>query len=236
MRKRGTASPQPISGDNVSVKTFEVAVSRTSEEGKSGRRDGYPPLITIVLGVSPSSTDPGISQSIANLQTTISARIPDDNPPAVLVRKDVQGGSARAEEFTMAVVGYLVRPCVTPEEYAAALPGKTEEEKEKIAEDIRKELAREPDPVSGDPLGGVCRAMIKREGDNAPDICLFPGSREGSLFTMRRGEYCVDERRTFYSKSFEGDCKDQERLPNPLIDSIEVNEYKVCDVINTIQR
>ena len=243
MRQGGSSPSQPVSGDNVSVMRFDIAVSRTGNAGEFGRKDGYPPLITIVVGVAPSSTDPGISGSIVNLQTTVSSRLPDDSPAQLLVQKFVDstnGGNAQPSDFTMAVVGYHVRPCETPEQYAASLssdPAVQQKTVDTIRNDPQQGLTREP--TSADPLGGVCRTMIQRTGSDKPDVCLSVGSSTGTWVAMARGEYCVDELWSSYHKSFEGSAAQDPKVVGDCakentggIDSIEVSQDKICVVRN----
>ena len=62
------ANYQSITGDNVSVKYLTFVIFGNTEG------DQWNPRITITLGVAPSSSDPGISNDVLNLQTSISAR------------------------------------------------------------------------------------------------------------------------------------------------------------------
>lgn len=59
-----------ITSNNVNIRSlaFEIFGNQAN--------DGYPPRITIVLAVSPSSTDPALNSSVINLQTTVSSRQP----------------------------------------------------------------------------------------------------------------------------------------------------------------
>ena len=73
------ASAQPITGNNVVVKYLIFTLSGNTEG------DNWTPRITISLGVAPNSSDPGIANSVLDLQTTISARGIDCDASAVPV-------------------------------------------------------------------------------------------------------------------------------------------------------
>jgi prepilin-type N-terminal cleavage/methylation domain-containing protein len=60
-------SPQVITGSNVNI-----VYLRFDRSGTDDYTDGYPPRITITMGVSPLEV--GVSQNITNLQATISSR------------------------------------------------------------------------------------------------------------------------------------------------------------------
>jgi len=68
----GTA--QSITGDTVSVKYLQFRLFGQTEG------DNWPPRITLYLGISPSSTDPGIASDTIDLETTVSARTIDCDP------------------------------------------------------------------------------------------------------------------------------------------------------------
>jgi len=61
-------TPAALTGDNVTVK-YLIFTLRGNIEG-----DGWPPLVTISLGVAPSSTDPAITGTVLHFQTSVSAR------------------------------------------------------------------------------------------------------------------------------------------------------------------
>ncbi len=63
-----------ITGNTVSVKYLKFQLYGQTEG------DHWPPRVTISLGISPSSTDPGISSDVLNLETTVSARTIDCEP------------------------------------------------------------------------------------------------------------------------------------------------------------
>ena len=231
-----------ITSDNVRITNAIFSVQGTGKSGATrGSDDGFPPRITIALRAEASSTDPSLNGIGVSLQTTVSARLMDDLPPTLQVRKKVdnnKGGSSTEGQFTMAVVGYKVRPCLSPEAYAGTQSSLTTEAQKKLAEDIRKELTREPNHEKNlkgdeiDPLGGVCRNFIK-DPVPPPDICLFSGSQKGSVVTLAKGQYCVDERPLGnYQKRFEQDCKGEMTGD---MGAIKVNDVKICDVYNTGQ-
>ncbi|MBI2888297.1 MAG: type II secretion system protein [Candidatus Liptonbacteria bacterium] len=214
-RMKQVATPQSstvflgggIIGDNVRVTNAAFDVQGTD------KKDGFPPRVTIMLGVVASTTDPGISGSPVRLQTTVSARLMDDDPPTLTVRKDVRNlstGIATSSDFTMAVVGYKVRPCGKPANYS-------EEQWHNAVEELKK---------------GICGDFINRT-PNKPDVCIFAGSQKGTTMTLAEGEFCVDERQLGnYTKSFDRDCKGQsEALPE--LGRVAVNEAVTCDVYNT---
>jgi prepilin-type N-terminal cleavage/methylation domain-containing protein len=73
------ASAQPITGNNVVVKYLIFTLSGNTEG------DHWTPRVTISLGVAPSSSDPGITNSVLDLQTSVSARGIDCDAKAVPV-------------------------------------------------------------------------------------------------------------------------------------------------------
>jgi len=62
---------EAITNSNVTVKYFNVVLFGNTEG------DNWNPRITVSLGITPSSSDPAIQDSVLNLQTTISARTID---------------------------------------------------------------------------------------------------------------------------------------------------------------
>ena len=60
-----------ITGGDITVKYLKFYLYGQVED------DHTPPRVTIVIGVAPSSTDPGVASDIINLQTTVSSRIID---------------------------------------------------------------------------------------------------------------------------------------------------------------
>lgn len=75
-------TPQPLLSSNVKVKYLKFEMFGNIEG------DTWPPRITIIMGVAPSSTDPAISTNILNFETTVSGRQMDcssgpnaTNPP-----------------------------------------------------------------------------------------------------------------------------------------------------------
>jgi len=67
--RRGVASAmQAITSDNVSVKYMTFTIFGNMEG------DSWTPRVTITMGIAPNSTDPGITNTVLNLQTTVSAR------------------------------------------------------------------------------------------------------------------------------------------------------------------
>jgi len=60
------AAAETITGQNVSIKYLLFCVAGNFQN------DGYPPRITISLGVSPKA--PGVENNVTNIETTISAR------------------------------------------------------------------------------------------------------------------------------------------------------------------
>lgn len=71
---------QPLTGDDVTVRYLSFRLFGQLEG------DHWPPRITILLGISPSSTDPTVANDILNFQTTVSARqidcVPGSDPPS----------------------------------------------------------------------------------------------------------------------------------------------------------
>lgn len=67
----GGGSAQSITGNTVSVKYLQFRLFGQTEG------DHWPPRITISIGISPSSTDPAVSNDVFNLETTVSARTID---------------------------------------------------------------------------------------------------------------------------------------------------------------
>ncbi len=59
---------QPITGDNASVQYLSFELIGNSEG------DGYPPRITITVGISSPTSTGGISSIVSRIQTTVSAR------------------------------------------------------------------------------------------------------------------------------------------------------------------
>jgi prepilin-type N-terminal cleavage/methylation domain-containing protein len=199
-----------ITGDNVRVTNAKFSVQGTGKSNPSDPKaksdDGFPPRVTIALEVVASTTDPAIAASPVRLQTTVSARLMDDEPPALQVRKKVEnqpppvGGTATSSDFTLAVVGNKVRPCERPADM-------TKQDEEAAVEKIRN---------------GRCKELF--EPPSAPNVCFFHGSEAGTWVTLAKGAYCVDELQyTNYTRRFERDCKG----------SIGVNEVKYCDVYNS---
>ncbi len=66
-----STQPQSITGNTVSVKYLQFRLFGQTEG------DHWPPRITISIGISPSSTDPAVSNDVFNLETTVSARTID---------------------------------------------------------------------------------------------------------------------------------------------------------------
>ena len=71
-----SAASEPLVGSAVSVKYLRFQLYGQVED------DHAPPRVTISLGIAPSSTDPGIANTVINLQTTVSARSCPTAPPA----------------------------------------------------------------------------------------------------------------------------------------------------------
>ena len=65
--------PLSITGDTITVKYLQFRLFGQTEG------DHWPPRITIVIGVAPSSTDPAVENDVINLETTVSSRIIDCN-------------------------------------------------------------------------------------------------------------------------------------------------------------
>lgn len=59
---------QSITGNDVSVKYLHFILYGNLEG------DHWTPRVTVAIGVAPSSTDPGVSGDVLNMETTISAR------------------------------------------------------------------------------------------------------------------------------------------------------------------
>lgn len=66
---------QSVTGDTVSVQRLEFLLYGQTEG------DTWPPRVTILLTVAPSSTDPAIAGDTFNLETTVSARSIDCTEP-----------------------------------------------------------------------------------------------------------------------------------------------------------
>jgi type II secretory pathway pseudopilin PulG len=64
----------PLTSSNVTVKYLSFRLFGNKEG------DGWTPRVTIQLGISPSTTDPAISNTVLNFETTVSARQIDCNP------------------------------------------------------------------------------------------------------------------------------------------------------------
>ncbi|MCR4328092.1 MAG: prepilin-type N-terminal cleavage/methylation domain-containing protein [Patescibacteria group bacterium] len=210
-----------VSSGSVKVQNLEFSISGNKPgsdvSSVSNQPDGYPPRITIKISVAPNSDDPGISGSAMSLQTTVSARLIDDQPPALRVRKFVQNteGTAEPKDFMMAVVGNKVRPCTRWEDLTDAQRGNIP----------RESLLVEPGTVEGNPDGGACRDMIAPLMDN---VCYFRGSEEGTIVTLAEGAFCVDELpNSSYEKFFDDDCRNSEGHG-----SVQVGETKTCSLIN----
>lgn len=67
-------TPQSVTGDTVSVKYLQFLLFGQLEG------DQWTPRITITMGITPSSTDPGVESTTFNLETTVSARNIDCKP------------------------------------------------------------------------------------------------------------------------------------------------------------
>ncbi|HVM76657.1 MAG TPA: type II secretion system protein [Candidatus Paceibacterota bacterium] len=65
---------QPLTGSDVTVRALSFTL-RGQLEG-----DGSPPLITIVIGISPSSTDQAVASTTLYFETSVSARQMDCSP------------------------------------------------------------------------------------------------------------------------------------------------------------
>jgi prepilin-type N-terminal cleavage/methylation domain-containing protein len=63
-----TLKLQSVTGNTVSVKYLKFQLYGQTEA------DHWPPRVTISIGVSPSSTDPAVSNNVFNLETTVSGR------------------------------------------------------------------------------------------------------------------------------------------------------------------
>jgi|GEM_PF-339708 len=215
---QGVLQGGEITGSNVRITNSRFDVQGTNNE------DGFPPRITIALRAQANTTDAALNSSAIDIQTTVSARLMDDDPPGLWVRKQVNnpgGGGSGPESFAMVVVGDYVRPCLTPEEYVNT-SGKTKQEKEKESQNIIEYMHS---------TGSVCHAFFA--SNPSPSICLFRGSATGTEVTLAEGPYCVDELyESFYKKDFDRDCAIQ-KPPNTRYDSAKVNERRTCDVINT---
>lgn len=70
-KKESGGAAQPVTSDNVFVSNLTFRLFG-HQEG-----DHWTPRITILMGVSPSSTDPVLRANVLNLQTTVSARTID---------------------------------------------------------------------------------------------------------------------------------------------------------------
>lgn len=70
-RSENGGALQPITAANVSVQYLTFRLFGSAEG------DHWNPRITVSMGVAPSSTDPAVSNTILNLQTTVSARAID---------------------------------------------------------------------------------------------------------------------------------------------------------------
>lgn len=65
---------QPLTSNDVTVKYLSFRMFGNTEG------DGWPPRITILLGIAPSSTDPAIANTVLNFETTVSGRQVDCTP------------------------------------------------------------------------------------------------------------------------------------------------------------
>jgi len=71
LRRAVGGNPQPMTGDNVLLKYMNFTIFGNMEG------DNWTPRVTVTMGIAPSSSDPGITNTVLNLQTTISGRSVD---------------------------------------------------------------------------------------------------------------------------------------------------------------
>ena len=71
IKTTGVSAPQSITGNSVVIKKLHFIIFGNIAG------DSWTPRVTIVLGVTPSSTDPAINSDVVNLETTVSARTID---------------------------------------------------------------------------------------------------------------------------------------------------------------